>query len=39
MYKQWDPAGILDQINAGLVSKRDFFKKNYKSYCSKNFDW
>ncbi len=30
---------ILDKINAGLVSRRDFFKKKSQSYCSKTFDW
>ncbi len=29
---------ILDQINAGLVSRRKE-KKHKKSYCSKAFDW
>ncbi len=30
----------LDQINAGLVSRRDFFKKkkHYKYYCSKTIE-
>ncbi len=31
---------ILDQINAGLVSRREFLKKKHKNfYCSKTFDW
>ncbi len=29
----------LNQINAGLVSRRDLFEKHKNSYCSKTFDW
>ncbi len=30
---------IYDQINTSLLSRGDFLKKKYKSYCSKKVDW